>query len=373
MLKKALVAVACAGAFVLSGCSSSPVSQAPSELQKYDSLVEPNIVWTRNVGQSHNNFLVPSVVGTAVFAAGEDTVYRLDAQSGKKVWDVDLDANVASGVGSDGFIVAVGTAKGELVVLSAEGKRLWSQFLTSEMDAVPLVGHGLVIVRTSDTRVTAFDAMTGEQRWRYQRQAPSLTVKTASSMIFFGPMVLVGQSNGYLLGLSLDGKPMWQSLVSEARGITEVERLVDVMGTPLHHEDLLCASAFQGRLVCMDAQSGKLRWTHDIGAMTPPVADDRFVFVGNTASEVFAFDRQRGLPIWKSDQFKWRGVRALAAFSGVLMVTDGEGYIHVLNPENGQVIGRDDLDGAIVAPAQPYEQGAIFQTEDGEVAYIKVR
>ena len=92
----------------------------------------------------------------------------------------ETEAPIAAGVGSDGYVVAVGTEKGELVVISAEGQKLWSTFLTSEMDAIPLVGHGLVIVRTADTRVTAFDAMTGEQRWRYHRQAPSLTVKNAS-------------------------------------------------------------------------------------------------------------------------------------------------------------------------------------------------
>ena len=45
----------------------------------------------------------------------------------------------------------------------------------------------------------------------------------------------------------------------------------------------------------------------------------------------------------------------------------------ILNPESGDIIGRTRLDGAIVSPAQSYEQGAIFQTEEGEVAFIKVQ
>ena len=241
------------------------------------------------------------------------------------------------------------------------------------MDAVPLVGNGLVIVRTADTRVTAFDATTGEQRWRYQRQAPSLTIKNASGMIFFGPMILVGQSNGYLLGLSPEGRPVWQALISEARGITEVERLVDILGSPMVNGDLLCASAFQGRLVCMNAGNGQLRFTHDVTAMTPPAADDRFVYIGNTASEIYAFDRTRGYPVWKNENLKWRGVRAITPMSGVVAVGDSEGYIQILNPESGEIIGRTQLDGAIISPAQSYEQGAIFQTEEGEVAFIKVQ
>lgn len=59
--------------------------------------------------------------------------------------------------------------------------------------------------------------------------------------------------------------------------------------------------------------------------------------------------------------------------SGVVAVGDSEGYIQILNPESGDIIGRTHLSGAIVSPAQPYEQGAIFQTEEGEVAFIKVQ
>ena len=370
MMKKTLLALAAAA--VLAGCST-PSSQAPTELEDYNSIAEPDVVWSKNVGESLTNYLVPSVVGTSVYAAGDNTIYRLDAETGDEVWSFETDAPIAAGVGSDGYIVAVGTAKGELVVVDAEGKKLWSTFLTSEMDAVPLVGNGLVVVRTADTRVTAFDAMSGQQRWRYQRQAPSLTIKNASGMMFFGPMILVGQSNGYLLGLSAEGRPVWQALISEARGITEVERLVDILGSPMLSGDLLCASAFQGRLVCMNAQNGQLRFTHDVTAMTPPAADERFVYVGNTASELYAFDRTRGYPVWKNEKLKWRGVRAIVPMSGVLTVGDSEGYIQILNPESGDIIGRTQLDGAIVSPAQSYEQGAIFQTEEGEVAFIKVQ
>lgn len=369
-MKKTLLAAAFAAA-LLAGCST-PSSQAPTELKDYTSIAEPQVVWSKSVGESVTNFLVPAVAGSSVYVAGDNDVYRLDADTGDEVWHFEVDAPVAAGVGSDGYIVAVGTEKGELVVLDAAGNKLWSTFLTSEMDAVPLVGNGLVVVRTADTRVTAFDASTGEQRWRYQRQAPSLTVKNASGMIFFGPMILVGQSNGYLLGLSPEGRPVWQALISEARGITEVERLVDILGTPMVHQDLLCASAFQGRMVCMDVQSGQLRWTHDVTAMTAPAADDRLVYIGNTGSEFFAFERTRGMPIWKNEALKWRGIRALTPISGVLAVGDSEGYVHTVDPESGQIIGRTRLDGAIVAPAQNYEQGAIFQTEEGEVAYIKV-
>ena len=115
MMKKTLLALAAAA--VLAGCSA-PSSQAPTELEDYNSIAEPDVVWSKSVGESLTNYLVPSGGGQfGLCVAGGNT--RLSAwmpMTGDEVWSLDTDAPVAAGVGSDGYIVAVGTAKGELVV-----------------------------------------------------------------------------------------------------------------------------------------------------------------------------------------------------------------------------------------------------------------
>ncbi len=358
--------------FALVACSS-PLKHEPAELKSIENPIDVNEVWSTSVGSSKLEFLMPAVVGDAVYAAGSNSVYKLNAENGDTVWDFDADDKIAAGVGSDGTAVAFGTVKGELVVVGADnGQKLWSQFLTAEMNAVPLVGHGMVIVRTADTRVTAFDAMTGTQLWRYQAQVPTLTLKSASQMRFFQNVIVVGENSGHLLALTYQGQPVWRFLVSEAKGTTEVERLVDVLGAPMVEGDLLCTSVYQGRLVCINASDGRFRFTADVKALTPPVIGEKAVFVGNADSEIYAFERVHGQPLWKSDDLKYRGVRAMVYFAGVLAVTDSEGYIHIVNPDNGQIIGRTDLSGAIVSVPQPYGYGAIFQSNGGEVAYLKV-
>ena len=122
-MKKTLLAMA--SACVLAACSS-PNSQAPTELQDYQSLAEPEVVWSKSVGESLTNFLTPAVVGQTTYVAGDNSVYRLDTADGNEVWRYETEAPIAAGVGSDGYVVAVGTEKGELVVISAEGQKLWS-------------------------------------------------------------------------------------------------------------------------------------------------------------------------------------------------------------------------------------------------------
>lgn len=81
-MKKTLLALAAAA--VLAGCSA-PSSQAPTELEDYNSIAEPDVVWSKSVGESLTNYLVPSVVGSSVYVAGGNTVYRLDADDGDEV------------------------------------------------------------------------------------------------------------------------------------------------------------------------------------------------------------------------------------------------------------------------------------------------
>lgn len=92
-------------------------------------------------------------------------------------------------------------------------------------------------------------------------------------MIFFADGILVGQANGKLIGISLTGKVAFEASISMPSGITEVERLNDVVGAPLVTSGVLCAASYQGRVTCMSAQNGSVRWTEKVDAVTGPTAD----------------------------------------------------------------------------------------------------
>ena len=197
--KRVALTIAAVCGLALVGCSST--SHEPAELEDINQLVDSDSVWSQSVGSSVTGLVTPFLTQSGLYAAGGNTLYKLDPKTGEEEWAVETDAEISAGVGSDGEFVAVGTVKGEVEVFDATGKKLWSARLSSEMSVPPLVGAGFVIVRTADTRITAFDAASGERRWRYQSQVPALTVRAASSMRFSPAGILVGQSNGRLLAL----------------------------------------------------------------------------------------------------------------------------------------------------------------------------
>ena len=60
------------------------------------------------------------------------------------------------------------------------------------MRSPPLVGRGLVVVRSTDYRVTALDAASGKRRWEYQRANVPLTLRSLTEMVYVGDVIIAG-------------------------------------------------------------------------------------------------------------------------------------------------------------------------------------
>lgn len=373
MLKHKLTVLAAAlcGALVISGCSSTS-SREPAELEDVRELVQGDELWSENLGATEGSLLTPAVTSNGIYGAGGNELYRIDPETGDVVWKQRADADISAGVGSDGTYVAVGTVKGEVEVYDSDGKRLWTTRLSSEVSVPPLVGSGFVFVRTADTRITAFDAYSGERRWRYQAQVPALTVRAPSQMRFSPAGILVGQANGRLLALDGNGRTVFDALVAQPKGITEVERLVDVVGTPLVDANMMCASAFQGGVLCLSTSNGRTLWRADVDAVTGPVTDGQRVYVVTARGELNAYDYASGKLLWTNNKLLWRDPSAPAVMGDVLALGDFEGVVHFIDPSSGEIIGRTKVDGAVRVPPISMGEGALFQTEEGELSLIRV-
>lgn len=368
--KRVVLALAALCGAALVGCSST--SHEPAELESINQLVESDRVWSRSVGENVTGLVTPFLTQSGVYTAGGKTLYKIDPRTGDQEWAVEADADISAGVGSDGEFVAVGTVKGEVEVFDSFGKKLWSARLSSEMSVPPLVGAGFVIVRTADTRITAFDASTGELRWRHQSQVPALTVRAASQMRFSPAGVLVGQSNGRLLALDGQGKTVFDLVVAQPKGITEVERLCDVVGTPLVDQNMMCASAFQGGILCISAKDGRPLWRAVVDAVSGPVTDGARVYVTTARGEINAYDYATGELVWQNAELLWRSPSAAAVLDDVIAVGDYDGVVHFLDPKTGKFVGRTSVDGAVRVAPISVGKGAIFQTEEGQISYITV-
>jgi outer membrane protein assembly factor BamB len=361
-------------ALVLLACSSrDPALTKPADLVDIKTPIPVRAVWKTDVGSARNFVLRPAVLENAIYAAAAGgAVVRIAPETGKEIWHTNVDAEISAGVGSDGLTIAVATTRGEVIALGPDGKQLWRTQVTSDVAERPLVGHGLVIVRSTDHRVVAFEADTGRKRWFFQRQQPPLTLRIPTEMSFAGDDVLVGFPGGKLVALALsNGATRWEATISEPKGTTEVERLADVVGPVAVNGPEVCAASFQGRIACGDSSNGTLRWARDFSAASGPGAGERLVFAVDAKSHVYAFGREGGANQWRNDKLQNRALTTPLALERAVVVGDLQGFVHFLAPENGEFLARIEIgDGAIVARPQRWADGIVVQARGGTVALL---
>jgi outer membrane protein assembly factor BamB len=369
---------------LMAGCStlnsinpfaSKPKGNQPAPLVELKGSMAVRTAWKLDIGKSHDYTFSPALAGQTVLVAGGDgAIARLDAATGRALWRIKASMPLSAGVGTDGNMLVVGGVKGSVLTFDMEGKPLWTAQASSEVLSSPVVGQGVVVVRTVDNRIVGFDAKTGEKKWTVQRVSPPLTLRNAPGMVIAGNDVLVAQPGGKLLSLVLaTGAPRWEIAVGEARGATELERVTDIGGTPVVIENEVCAVSYQGRVGCFDLATGTARWTKELSSDVGIAADQRSVFASDEKGAVTAFNRDGGTSAWKNDKLSYRRLSTPVSYGRAVAVGDYQGIIHFLSREDGAFLARAATDGSAVL-ATPLVAGSnlIFQTQSGTVTAIAV-
>ncbi|MBV6475441.1 MAG: outer membrane protein assembly factor BamB [Rhodocyclaceae bacterium] len=352
---------------------SSAPKVKPAELEPISPSARLAALWQSAVGSAGGYVLTPAVIGASVYAAAQDgTIARYD--NGGQVWRINAGKPISGGVGADGRVVAVGTAKGEVLAFDGSGKALWTARVTSEVLAAPQLAEGLVLVRSGDNRIFALDAADGKRKWVYQRSTPALSLRSNVGVIVAGKAALAGFPGGKLVAIALsNGAPLWEATVAMPKGATELERVSDVTSAPVVAGSEVCAAAYQGRVACFDLASGNHLWSRDMSSASGIDIDGRNVYVSDDKGAVHALDRVNGATVWKQDKLFMRQLSRPIALGGHVAVGDYQGVVHLLRRETGAFAVRHNTDGSdIAAEPQRLERGFLVQTRNGGLHALSV-
>ena len=376
--------VTCLGAaIVLTGCSSlNPFAKKteprnlPAALVDFKPTMAVHTAWTTSIGNAGSYVFSPALASDNLFVAAADgSIARINPSSGRQVWRINAGMPLTAGVGSDGATVAVAGEKGVLLAFDADGKPRWKAQVSSEILSAPAIGQGLVIVRSVDNRIAAFDAESGVRRWVAQRTVPPLTLRTAPGIAIAGGTAYVALPGGRLVALALsNGGPRWEVAVGDPRGTTELERVADVSGVPVVAGRDVCAVAYQGRIACFDTATGQARWAKELSSDVGLGLDERFIFAADERGAVSAFSRDSGTGVWRNNKLANRSLSTPVSFGRAIAVGDGQGYVHFLSREDGSFLARATTDGSAITAASPLVAGSnvIFQTKAGTVVALAI-
>ena len=340
-------ALLCA-ALLLVGCSADKPQPRP-----LDSLT-PKIVGRTAWSASVNGVDFPLAVavngGMFTVASSDGTVLALDAASGQEVWRASAGARIGAGVGSDGRFAAVVTRDGELVTFE-KGQVKWRKPLAVRVMTPPLVAGERVFVIGVDRVVQAFDAVDGRKLWALQRSNDPLALAQGSVLTAFKDTLVVGQG-ARMAGVDpLLGTVRWEAPVGSPRGANEIERLADLVGPAVRVGDVLCARSFQAAVGCVNAQTGALVWTRNVGGIDAVAADNEFVFGADATDRMSAWKFESGDVAWTSDKLQYRRLSAPLSVGKTVVFGDGDGTVHWFARDTGEAQLRLTTDGSPIVAA----------------------
>lgn len=352
-----LRAAAAACLLSLSACSllpagwgGGPERPKPAELQPDPKLIGVGQAWTARVGTVDFPLAIATSGNVAAVASGDGTVVGFDAATGREQWRGNAGAQIAAGVGFDGSTATVITRANELVAL-ASGKVVWKQKLPALSYTPPLVAGARVFVLGADRSVSAFDGGTGRRLWAQQRPGEALVLRQAGVLLAVGDTLVVGQG-GRLAGLNpLNGSVRWEAIIASARGINDIERLVDLVGRVSRVGDTVCARAFQAAVGCVDTARGQTLWTQRASGTEGVHGDGSAVYGTETDGRVVAWKRDSGQRAWVNERLLHRGLGAPLALGRSVVVGDAFGFVHLLSREDGTLLTRLATDGSPIVGA----------------------
>lgn len=363
----------------LAGCGLFSESDArfdPAPLTQYAPSLAVATAWSASIGSSGGYGFAPQVVGETVYAAAPSgSVAALDLATGAVRWRVSTPA-LSAGAGSDGHVVAVVTQDGLIIAYDVQGKELWKEQAASAVNVPPAVGDGIVVVRTSDYRVQAFDAASGKLRWNVQRPGPALALRTSMGLTLEPHLVVAGMPNGRLMVIdSATGAVRWEGSVSVSRGASDLERISDIVGAPQVLGSLVCGVSYQGRTTCFDlAQGGRAIWTQDVSSATGMTHDGQRLYMAADHDVVHALDLKDGHTVWQQSALLNRRLSAPAIAGPAVAFGDFEGYVHFLSRADGSLMARLQVGGGAVQSALvATPRGVLVQTGSGNLILVGIR
>ncbi|WP_282297750.1 MULTISPECIES: outer membrane protein assembly factor BamB [unclassified Stenotrophomonas] len=381
----------------LSGCSTvkgwfagkdaeAKKAQEPAELVKFEPTVKVEKIWSTGLGKGEKRIGVrqgPVVADGRVFAAAiTGGVQALDLQTGKTVWTYEPakvkkqpKLRLSGGPGVGEGLVVIGTLDGQVIALDAnDGTEKWRAKVPGEVISAPAISQGLVFVRSNDGRVTGFEASNGTQKWFNPRELPALTVR-GNAPVVAGPGVLfIGNDDGSVAALAMqDGRTVWDQMIANGEGRTELERMSDVDGAPVLEGNTLYVSSFKNQTMAIEGPTGRPLWARDHGGAGGVALTSGNVFVTDSKGGVFGLDKMSGTAMWSQTGLARRTLTGPVIQGDYVVVGDYKGYVHWLRTEDGQMAARAKTGGDALRGALVVADGILLvQNVDGKLTAFRL-
>jgi len=210
--------------------------------------------------------------------------------------------------------------------------------------ASPIVVGKMIFVVDLESKVTAFDADTGNSIWHFRPKVPARDDEAFGGGLAFGQGT-VFLSTGYGRVYALEAKTGNLKWIKKLQG--------PMRAPPAVAGGRVFVLTIDNQLVALDAQSGERLWTHAglaetaglLGSAAPAV-DGNTVIVPYSSGEIFAIRAENGRVAWSEALSPARRIDALATLAHVRgSPVINRGVVHAIS-HSGRLVAIDQRTGA---------------------------
>ena len=379
-------------ALLLSGCFFGPVQElhdqiedtyfgndfinTPSPLSDLKNNIDLEIVWQDNIGE-HNgkNLDIFHSEDFLYVATSDGTIKKLDSKSGDQIWQKDLEVILTSGIAGSDENIYFASSDGFLWCMDLKGDLVWKTLLSAEINSLPIIYDSKVVVKLNNYKIVQLNAQDGSVIWKYQAAIPPLTFWSEGKLIQSNKVVYLGLPGGKMIAIdSPTGGLIWESNISRAKGVTDIERANDITSKPIIDGSLIYGITTNGDISALDRRNGKTIWTRPISSFYGMVFDGFNLFVTHDTGSIYSVNKDDGEIKWRQSALKYRKPQTGTIINDYIVFGDYEGFVHFLSIDDGTIAGRVKVgDFPILNSIINIDDTKLaLMTGDGEIFALKV-